>query len=852
MATIKYPRGSEWRKWDLHLHTASSFDYKYNSEDADKKLIDTLKSNNISVIAITDHFVIDKDRITNLRELAAAMSYDLVIFPGVELRTDKGGSNIHPIIIFDNNINLDVLNEDFNVFKRNNAIDKEDNQTIRWDFKDIVDFSKKHNGIITIHAGSKRNGIDEQISNVLPVKIATKDEYAKTVDILEIGKLEDINEYKTYKFPKTGIKPMVIGSDNHNPNKYPNEHNSQLYTWIKADPTFEGLKQIIYEPEERVRIQSEDPTFDREKFPFTKIVIPSQTKVFVDEDDIKFEPTELPLNNNLVSIIGGRGTGKSQLINYLAASFNRGRQSNKYNLSTNIIISRKASLSEDSKDFKVSDSPNVPFMYIAQSQIKELVEKKELFSRNILETIGVTDVYSMSLDYLNIAESTVNEYYRIIKILNAEGKTIKERKDDIQKEIKRYTDFIQNITSEQNKKKLEDYKKKVEKLHTIKNWQNIVKQQYDKNAQFATETNAVLKKWNEQLRNSEIKIPLIDIQQTQDYLINILLPRLLNAYTRIEKEIEDTKNEFNNYKGDLSTLLSNVSSYQSKLSELVKQKEIFEQEEIKFRKLSTESFKELGDRIRKSIEVYTSMINSKWHEFKGESETIDSEKKELLNIVLQKGLNVEAAISFDADKMYNLLLDKLDGRSYNIEKLHDFLKIETIEDFLDFVCQISSKNVFFLEREDLRKQVLYLFYEKYTDFINIGVKVTLDKKPITKLSYGQQGTIYLRLQIAAKMFSETIIYDQPEDDLDNDFITNELIPIFKKIKLYRQIIIVSHNANLVVNADSEQVIIANNDDGKLSYFSGSLEDPIINAEVCRILEGGKNAFEDRERKYKFK
>ena len=104
MATIKYPRGSEWRKWDLHLHTASSFDYKYNSEDADKKLIDTLKSNNISVIAITDHFVIEKDRITNLRELAAAMSYDLVIFPGVELRTDKGGSNIHPIIIFDNNI----------------------------------------------------------------------------------------------------------------------------------------------------------------------------------------------------------------------------------------------------------------------------------------------------------------------------------------------------------------------------------------------------------------------------------------------------------------------------------------------------------------------------------------------------------------------------------------------------------------------------------------------------------------------------------------------------------------------------------------------------------------------------
>ena len=48
MATNKYPRGSEWRKWDLHLHTASSYDYKYKGDDADQKLIDTLKSNSIN------------------------------------------------------------------------------------------------------------------------------------------------------------------------------------------------------------------------------------------------------------------------------------------------------------------------------------------------------------------------------------------------------------------------------------------------------------------------------------------------------------------------------------------------------------------------------------------------------------------------------------------------------------------------------------------------------------------------------------------------------------------------------------------------------------------------------------
>lgn len=850
MAQNKYPRGSEWRKWDLHLHTASSYDYKYKAEDADEKLIEALKRNDIAVVAITDHFVINKQRINNLKEIAFSKSYDLIIFPGVELRTDKGGSNIHPIIIFDNDIDLDNLTEDFNSFKRGKAVDQESNEKIRWDYKDIVDFSNAHNGILTIHAGSKKNGIDEQISNVLPVKIATKEEYAQTVHILEIGKLEDIDEYKTFRFPNIGIKPMIMGSDNHNPNKYPNDHNSDLFTWIKADPTFEGLKQIVYEPESRVKIQADNPEFEKEKCPFTYIHIPNETKVFSEDDDIVFLPTTLPLNSSLVSIIGGRGTGKSQLINYLASAFNRNNNPGRYNLSTDITIGRKASVSEEATVFKVSEEPNAPFMYIAQSQIKELVEDKDKLSQNILETIGVTDVYSIPMDYLAIAETTVNEYNRVIKVLNADGKTILERKDAIQKEIKRYTDFIQNITSEQNRKKLEDYTKKVKNLHKIKDWQDKIKLQYDKNAQFVTDANDIIKKWNELFKNNGISIPLIDIHLTQDYLNNVLLARLSSAYQKTGNEIEDTKREFNNYKGDLTTLLSNISAYQAKVLELEKQKALLEQEEQEYQKLSTVSFKELGDSICKSIDNYTSLINAKWLEFKGDSNIVDSEKKGLLDIILQKELEVESEITLDTNRMYNLLLDKLDGRSYSIDKLHNSLNISTIDDFLDFVCQKSPANVFTLDKEDLRRQVLYLFYERYTDFISIGVKVTLNKKPITKLSFGQQGTIYLRLQIAAKMFSETIIYDQPEDDLDNDFISNELIPIFKKIKLYRQIIIVSHNANLVVNADSEQVIIAKNTDGKLSYMSGSLEDPFINSEVCRVLEGGQKAFEDRERKYR--
>lgn len=109
--------------------------------------------------------------------------------------------------------------------------------------------------------------------------------------------------------------------------------------------------------------------------------------------------------------------------------------------------------------------------------------------------------------------------------------------------------------------------------------------------------------------------------------------------------------------------------------------------------------------------------------------------------------------------------------------------------------------------------------------------------------------MYLCIKLATNAFSTPIIFDQPEDDLDNEFIIEELVSIIKELKTYRQIIIVTHNANLVVNADSEQIIIANNDEEILSYRSGSIENQEIVKSVCRILEGGEIAFKKRTSKY---
>ena len=888
----KYPKGSEWRIWDLHIHTPGTAknDQYGNDEAAWNAFINKIEANtDVAVLGITDYFSIDNYLRLKQKQEEGRLN-GKTLLPNVELRITPVTQQEIPInihVIFNPYLSTDIIEREFfrclkfnyrecdyscvradlialgKAFKDNNSIDdeyarKEGIGQFNINFQDLQQILckriLKNHAIVAVSNSNKDGNSGIQHSSMA----ATRQEIYRMSNIIFSGNPNDVSFFlgkgtldaKTIVHSYGSVKPCVTGSDAHSLDKVNIFPNNRV-TWIKADPTFEGLKQIIYEPEGRVCIQKENPTFDREKCPFTRIYIPTSTNVFVDETDISFAPQELPLNSNLVSIIGGRGAGKSVLINYIAAAFHKQMQSENFNIDSEIVISRQASISEEAKDFKVSDNPNVPFMYIAQSQIKDLVQNKDKFSKNIRETIGVTDNYTISSEFSSQAEIAINEYFRIIKIINANNTTPQEKRDIIDKEIKKYRDFIANITSKNNKKKLESYKNRVVKLNQFKSLIDSLQQLVEHINKFTIETNENIQDWNNRFKLQKVDIPLVDISNTKGYIIENLIPRIVTEQKKIQKEITDTKNEFKDYKGDLATLLSNVSIYQNKVSELLKQIEIIGLEEAKYQNITSDVFKNLGIEIKTNIESYTRLIEQKWNEFKGNDTSTDLKKKELLDLILQENLNVSVDIHFDSCKMYNLLLEKLDGRSYNEEKLRRILNIETLDDFYDFISQATDHNIFSSNiKDDLRGRLLELYFKRYTQFISHDINVALAGKSITKLSFGQQGTIYLRLQIAANMFSETIIYDQPEDDLDNSFITSELISIFKTIKQYRQIIIVSHNANLVVNSDSEQVIIAQNEDGQLKYMSGSLEDPDINNAVCQILEGGKFAFEKRERRYR--
>ncbi len=112
------------------------------------------------------------------------------------------------------------------------------------------------------------------------------------------------------------LKPAIHGSDAHKEEEVCVPADNK-FCWIKADPTFEGLKQIVYEPEERVRIQSECPENENRKI-YIESLLFSKSSGFPIKEGVN-----LPLNKNLVAIIGGRGNGKSALIECLAFCFDK-------------------------------------------------------------------------------------------------------------------------------------------------------------------------------------------------------------------------------------------------------------------------------------------------------------------------------------------------------------------------------------------------------------------------------------------------------------------------------------------------------------------------------------------------
>lgn len=142
-----------------------------------------------------------------------------------------------------------------------------------------------------------------------------------------------------------------------------------------------------------------------------------------------------------------------------------------------------------------------------------------------------------------------------------------------------------------------------------------------------------------------------------------------------------------------------------------------------------------------------------------------------------------------------------------------------------------------------------------TDHISIEYGIRYDGIDITKLSPGTRGIVLVLLYLALDDADDRpLIIDQPEENLDPKSIYDELVPLFLTAKRKRQVIMVTHNANLVINTDADQIVVAevgaHTTDGlpPIRYVTGGLEEARVRKMACDILEGGEFAFKDRARR----
>lgn len=143
-----------------------------------------------------------------------------------------------------------------------------------------------------------------------------------------------------------------------------------------------------------------------------------------------------------------------------------------------------------------------------------------------------------------------------------------------------------------------------------------------------------------------------------------------------------------------------------------------------------------------------------------------------------------------------------------------------------------------------------------TDHVRVQYAIQYEGVDIANLSPGTRGVVLLALYLGLDDSDRRpLIIDQPEENLDPRSVFVDLVPYFREAARRRQVIMVTHNANLVVNTDSDQVVVAEASRKAatglpdVTYRSGGLEDSELRAQVCRLLEGGEEAFKKRGRRY---
>ena len=456
-------KGSVWRKWDLQIHTPEAkHGDQYKTDDGSDvwvKFIDCLKNSDIAVFGIADYFSVESyekllEKIKNNDDFK-----NKIFFPNIELRldinTNKESEEVNIHLIFDNkckiaDIKKFLLNLETTSTKNNKTYyccSPEDLSELGYDKASIalnkliealektfgkdkpylkVGAYKGYGGFV--YGQPDKQGESER-------KKVLSDEVDKFCDFVFGTKKDKEWFLKTDRYEdkeiKSAIKPVVTTSDCHSFEDCKNflgkqfENDGQIVkdiTWIKADKTFEGLRQILFEPEERVYFGYSKPENKKTYFTIDKVR-------FIDnsgQDD--FLPDFVEINQNLTTIIGGKSTGKSLLLYYTAKTIDEQEVETRFE-------------NYSSAQYNFDKSPNFNFEVVwadgESTFLKNVDDKIEEGERKILY---IPQNYLNKLSEKNIkSRATINEF---VKNVLLQDETIKEKYENSNSQIKTLSKII--------------------------------------------------------------------------------------------------------------------------------------------------------------------------------------------------------------------------------------------------------------------------------------------------------------------------------------------------------------------------------------------------------------------------
>ncbi len=879
-----FKNGSQWLRFDCHLHTKADKEFKYNGEENSylNSYVEKLKQEKISVGCITNHNKFDLEEYKNLRK--KAKKKEIFILPGVELSVNDGANGIHCLVIFNPDEWLDNGNNYIQQFITESFAGKHnfenENSSSNCDLKTTLEKLNKYEKdyfIILAHCEDK-SGFFKELGGG-KIEGFKESELFKN-SILGFQKVRTRDAIKNWKnWLGENLPAFIEGSD---PKKI-EEIGKGKKSFIKiGDFNFEAVKFALQEQKIRTKNEIynyESGVFNCEQdanFIEKQIKIKNSYIKSIEFTGGKLDGQTINLSSGMNNFIGIRGSGKSSLIEIiryaLDISFSQNSADQEY----------KRKLVEEI----LGSGGKVKIIAINKNNQEFIIEKTLNHSTNIYkdgenQNINITSIlknpiYFGQKDLSNYTGNFENDL--IQKFIGDKTKKIKEKIEQKQREI--------SIQIESNKKyenisdKKESTEKKINELNL--NIEEFKKHNLEKKLQTQIEfTNdkSELEKINKNLKdfkndlqdfiNKYTEIPFFE--NLKQYEIkdenenSEIFKKYLTVVDKIKKlflEIED------NYKNiDENLLKTELKSVYTNFLEIYKNKEeefAEIQRKINIPNLRPDDFM----RYTREVKLQKMILNELENDDKKQKEgnkNLNNLLQELENFYLEEFNIIKEEIEKinKSQKFIELKIEYKGNKTGNQKSLENYLKTilggtglskDDYEKLLQYPdCIEIYKN---LENIEFGGNKLLAFKTRFLENLRSSltfqtenkIEIFYNKKPLNEHSLGQRVSALIIFILTQKQ-NDIIIIDQPEDDLDNQTIYNQVIKEILQLKNETQFIFATHNANIPVLGDAEQIVICDYDEKKINTKTGSIDDKEIQKNIIDVMEGGKEAFGKRKNIY---